>query len=69
MAFRCACSRERVKNTLRMLGESEMQSVLESEGLVSVDCEFCRQHYEFDAVDVAALFADGVVVAAPKKPQ
>ena len=68
VAFRCACSRERVQNTLRMLGEEEMQSVLLEQGLVSVDCEFCRQHYEFDAVDVAALFA-GVIAAAPKKLQ
>lgn len=69
VAFRCACSRERVQNTLRMLGESEVQSVLLDEGSVNVDCEFCRQHYEFDAVDVAALFAGGVVSVAPKNPQ
>ena len=68
VAFRCACSRERVENTLRMLGEEEVQSVLMEEGLVSVSCEFCRQHYEFDAVDVVALFA-GVVVATPKRLQ
>lgn len=68
VAFRCACSRERVQNTLRMLGEGEMKSVLLEQGSVSVDCEFCRQHYEFDAVDVAALFA-GVIAAAPKKLQ
>lgn len=69
VAFRCACSRERVQNTLRMLGQDEMQSVLMEEGSVSVDCEFCRQHYEFDAVDIAALFAGGIVSATPKKSQ
>lgn len=69
VAFRCACSRERVKSTLRMLGESEVLSILVEKESVNVDCEFCRQHYEFDAVDIAALFADGVVLAAPKGPQ
>lgn len=69
VAFRCACSRERVENTLRTLGVAEVQSVLEEQGAVSVDCEFCRQHYEFDAVDVAALFAEGVVLASPKTSQ
>jgi len=69
VAFRCACSRERVQNTLRTLGQDEMQSVLMEEGSVRVDCEFCRQHYEFDAVDIAALFADGVVSTMPKKSQ
>lgn len=69
VAFRCACSRERVQNTLRMLGEAQVLSVLEEQGMVSVDCEFCRQHYEFDAVDVAAVFAAGVVSATPKSAQ
>ena len=69
VAFRCACSRERVQNTLRILGVDEVHAVLAEEGSVNVDCEFCRHHYEFDAVDVAALFTDGVVVSAPKNPQ
>jgi molecular chaperone Hsp33 len=69
VAFRCACSRERVKNTLRMLGEDDVQSILAEEGAVNVDCEFCRQHYEFDAVDIAALFASAVVSAAPRTSQ
>lgn len=69
VAFRCSCSRDRVQNTLRMLGEAEMQSVLLEEGAVKVDCEFCRQHYAFDAVDVAALFAGGIVATTPKSSQ
>lgn len=57
-AFCCSCSRERVQNTLRMLGLDEMHSVLEEQGKVSVDCEFCNRHYEFDSVDIEALFTE-----------
>jgi molecular chaperone Hsp33 len=52
-----------------MLGEDEVRSILVEEGAVNVDCEFCRQHYEFDAVDIAALFAGAVVSAAPRTSQ
>ncbi len=69
VAFHCSCSRERVQNTLRMLGAEEVQLVLAEKESVQVDCEFCRQHYEFDAVDVEALFAGGVVADSPKASQ
>lgn len=53
--FHCTCSRERVANMLRLLGEAEVASILAERGCVDVDCEFCGQHYRFDAVDVAQL--------------
>jgi molecular chaperone Hsp33 len=65
VAFHCTCSRQRVENTLRMVGEAEIKSVLAEKGSVQVDCEFCREHYRFDAVDVAALFAASTVTDSP----
>ena len=69
VCFRCACSRDRVQNTLRMLGVDEVRAVVVEQGAVNVDCEFCNQHYVFDAVDVEALFAAEVVLDAPKRHQ
>jgi molecular chaperone Hsp33 len=57
LRFGCSCSRDRVIRTLRILGYQDLQSLLEERGSVSVDCEFCNQHYEFDAVDVEQIFA------------
>lgn len=57
VSFRCSCSRERIETTLRGLGYAEMQSILEEQGSVSVNCEFCAHGYEFDRVDVERLFA------------
>ena len=54
--FRCRCSRERVENMLRALGQSEVESVVEEFGQVEVRCEFCSRAYRLDAVDCAALF-------------
>jgi molecular chaperone Hsp33 len=54
--FRCRCSRERVENMLRSLGQPEVESVIAEFGLVEVRCEFCSRAYRLDAVDCAALF-------------
>ena len=61
VSFRCTCSRERVANMLRLLGLDEVHSILEEQGKIDVDCEFCNRHYNFDAVDAEQLFAAEVV--------
>jgi molecular chaperone Hsp33 len=55
--FRCTCSREKVGNMLKLLGPAEVASALEELGQLSIDCDFCGRHYEFDKVDCAQLFA------------
>ena len=57
VSFRCSCSRERVEAVLHMLGRDEIHSILEEQGSVSVDCEFCGNRYEFDRIDAEQLFA------------
>ncbi len=66
VSFRCSCSRERIETMLRGLGYSEVQDILEEQGSVSVNCEFCAQGYVFDRVDVERLFA---AADQPEVPQ
>jgi molecular chaperone Hsp33 len=54
--FGCRCSPERAAKTLLSIGESEARSVLEEQGLVRIQCEFCQQEYRFDAASLDALF-------------
>jgi molecular chaperone Hsp33 len=54
--FACTCSRERVTNMIRGLGEEEAESILAERGEIDVSCDFCGQHYRFDAVDSAQIF-------------
>jgi len=62
LVFRCSCSRERSANALVSLGlEDAQQLVIEHNGTVEIDCQFCNQRYLFDATDVAQLFAGGGV--------
>ncbi|GGI17738.1 Hsp33 family molecular chaperone HslO [Oxalicibacterium faecigallinarum] len=55
--FQCTCTREKVGTMLKMLGEEEVASAVEELGKLEIDCDFCGQHYEFDRVDCAQLFA------------
>ncbi len=62
--FQCTCSRTRVGNMLRMLGQEEIDDALAELGQLSVNCEFCGQLYRFDKVDCAHLFtAESVALA------
>ncbi|MBO9538578.1 Hsp33 family molecular chaperone HslO [Herbaspirillum sp.] len=62
--FHCSCSREKVGNMLKMLGREEVADALTQTDKLGIDCDFCGQHYEFDAVDCAQLFASDVSAAA-----
>ncbi|WP_151638316.1 Hsp33 family molecular chaperone HslO [Noviherbaspirillum aerium] len=56
-SFHCSCNREKVGNMLKMLGKQEIDSALADLGKLAINCDFCGQHYEFDKVDCAQLFA------------
>jgi molecular chaperone Hsp33 len=57
--FHCSCTREKVGAMLKMLGRPEVDSALADLGSLSINCDFCGQHYAFDKVDCAQLFAGG----------
>jgi molecular chaperone Hsp33 len=61
---RCSCSRERVGDVLRSIGETEARSVLQEQGSVTISCDFCGREWRFDAVDVGQLFALGASAGA-----
>lgn len=58
VAFRCSCSRERIDNTLRSLGKTEVDDMIAEQGALSISCEFCNREYRVDAIDAAKLFAE-----------
>lgn len=54
--FHCTCSRERVAQTIRSLGQTEAERAIEETNGIEVNCEFCGQLYRFDVIDAAMLF-------------
>ena len=57
VVFRCGCTRERVEQVLIALGLGDVGDLLDQDSPVRVCCEFCNRDYQFDRVDIAALFA------------
>jgi molecular chaperone Hsp33 len=42
VVFACTCSRERIERALISLGSAELLSILNEQGSISADCEFCQ---------------------------
>lgn len=54
--FACSCSRERTSRALKALGEKDCSDLLQEQGVISIDCQFCHHHYEFGRGDLETLF-------------
>lgn len=59
--FHCSCSRLRTDGMLLGLGRVEVDDIVLEQGKVEITCEFCDAQYNYDAVDVGALFAGSAV--------
>jgi molecular chaperone Hsp33 len=59
VSFSCGCSETRVANALLLIGQSEVEQVLDEQGSVEVACEFCNRKYSFDRAKALGLFARG----------
>ncbi len=57
LSFRCNCSKERIDKTIISLGRHEANEIIQEQGNIQIDCEFCNAHYAYDRVDVESLFA------------
>jgi molecular chaperone Hsp33 len=66
--FACRCSRTKVADILRMLGEEEVQSIINEQGQVETICDFCAKPYRFDAVDCQQVFKTDLLSDATRPP-
>jgi len=66
--FACRCSRLKVADVLRMLGEEEVNGILAEQGAVETGCEFCGKAYRFDAVDCIQVFKTDLLTDATRPP-
>jgi molecular chaperone Hsp33 len=53
--FQCSCSRERTRNALSTLGATDILELLDEQGSITMECEFCNQGYRFERSDLAEL--------------
>ena len=55
VAFQCDCSRERVTKALIAMGKTELQSLIEENEPVTLNCSFCETDYTFTPEERKAL--------------
>ena len=55
VAFQCDCSRERVTKALIAMGKTELQSLIEENEPVTLNCSFCETDYTFTPEELKAL--------------
>lgn len=55
VSFQCHCSRERCADALITLSDQEVNDILEQDGEIDMHCDYCGNHYIFNAHDVHAL--------------
>ena len=56
VAFSCDCSREKIEKVLISLGRKELQSMIEEEKEIEVNCSFCSKHYTFGVDKLRLLY-------------
>ena len=56
--FGCSCSRDRSARALRSLGKMDVEALFATQPIVTVDCHFCGQVYQYDQADIEWLLSD-----------
>lgn len=56
LQFFCSCSKARTAKMLVSLGADEINQIIQEQGLIEVNCEFCDQYYQFDQSDIDEIF-------------
>lgn len=54
-AFRCDCSRERVRRALAGIGEQELRDMIQEGKPIEVNCHFCGTSYTFETDDLKEI--------------
>ena len=54
--FKCQCSQQKVEAMINSLGIKEARDIIEKQGSIKIDCEFCNTHYALDSLDIERLF-------------
>lgn len=50
--YSCDCSRERAQRVLATISQVERQSIIESDGSISLHCDYCQRDFVFSEGDV-----------------
>ena len=55
VTFACSCSKQRSADALRNVDKQELLQIIEEDGAIKMNCQYCHSEYVFDSVDVEAI--------------
>ena len=55
LAFKCDCSKDRCLGALRTLADAELDQMLDEQGAIEMDCQFCKNRYLIDRIEVEQM--------------
>ena len=58
VGYRCYCSRERVQEALRSIGEEELGRIIDEGREITVSCQFCDRVYSFQPAELQRLIPE-----------
>lgn len=61
--FACTCSRERSASALASIEKQELLNIINEQGTVNMNCQYCHAEYAFDAIDIEAIHAGNGVIS------
>lgn len=54
--YKCLCDKNYIEKVLISLGKTELDDIIEKEGEIVVDCQFCNKKYKFTKEDIQRFF-------------
>jgi molecular chaperone Hsp33 len=57
--FQCECSRDRISNGILILGNEEIQDMIDKDGQAEAQCHFCNENYYYSKEDLETLLKVG----------
>lgn len=54
--FICHCNRDRMERAILVIGQEEALQEVAKQKMLTVTCEFCNRHLDFDEIDVNKIF-------------
>lgn len=55
LSFECDCSRERMKEAIRMVGKDELNAMINEDHGCEIHCHFCNTYYQFSEEEVIEI--------------
>ena len=59
--YKCNCSKEKFERGIKSLGKEQIQTIIDEDGKIDTECNFCHKKYHFSKEELDFLIGDSPV--------